>query len=75
MTKLLAGLAFTIILVFVNIVGAGVTMVMGTWLNRSGMETEPILWIIIMAAATWCAITFLQGAMHQAKHLAERKRT
>jgi hypothetical protein len=70
-----AGLLITIILVFVNIVGAGVAMLLGTYLNQSGMETEPVLWIIIMVAATWCAITFLQGAMQQAKQLAERTRT
>ena len=71
----LAGLVITIVLVFVNIVAAGVAMLLGTYLNQTGAETEPVLWLIIMVAATWCAITFLQGAMQQAKHLAERTRT
>ena len=72
--KLLAGLAITIILMFVNIVGAGVVMVMGTWLNEQGTVTEPALWLIIMVVATWCALTFMQGAILQAKSLAERTR-
>jgi hypothetical protein len=74
MLNLLAGIAITIILVFVNIVGAGVAMVMGTWLNQQGAETEPLLWIIIMALATWCALTFMMGALLQAKSLVERAR-
>lgn len=75
MKTFVAGLLMTIVLVFVNIVGAGVAMVMGTWLNHHDIETDPLLWIIIMAAATWCAITFMQGALIQAKHLAERTRS
>jgi len=72
--NLLAGMAITTILVFVNIVAAGVVMVMGTWLNEQGTVTDPLLWLIIMIAATWCALTFMQGALLQAKSLAERTR-
>lgn len=72
--NLISGIAITTILVFVNIVAAGVAMVMGTWLNEQGVVTDPFLWLIIMAAATWCALTFMQGALLQAKSLAERTR-
>jgi len=75
MKKLLSGLLMVTILVFVNIVGAGVAMVMGTWFNRHDVETDPLLWIIIMAAATWCAICFMQGAMKQAHYLTKRTGT
>lgn len=75
MKKLIAGLLMVTILVFVNVVGAGVAMLLGTYLNQHGTETEPLLWIIIMAAATWCAICFMQGALRQAHYLTERNRT
>lgn len=75
MKKLIAGLLMVAILVFVNVVGAGVAMLLGTYLNQHDAETEPLLWLIIMVAATWCAICFMQGAMKQVHYLTKRTGT
>lgn len=75
MKTLLAGIFMTVILIFVNIVAAGVIMLLASHLNRAGVETDPVLWLIIATVATWCAVAFMQGAIQQARYFAERKRT
>ena len=65
-------LAMTAILVMMNIVGAGVTSIMGSWLQHRGFDTDPAAWTIILAVACWAAICFLEGAILHARRLHER---
>lgn len=57
-----------------QLVAAAVIGFLGEQLQRDAPElaTDVMAWIIICALAVWCAITFLEGAIVQAKRLVRK---
>lgn len=52
-----------------NLVGAGVVLLLGGYMDPQATDGTPALigWVIICAVAIWCAVAFLEGAIMQAR--------
>lgn len=74
MKRLAAFILVTFIFLMTNATGAAMVLFLGTYAPAAA-DTEPAIWVIILAVATWSAVCFLQGAIAQTRYWLQRTRS
>jgi hypothetical protein len=69
MNRIATFAVFTILISMTQVVGAGVVLLLGGYIDPQPDDGTPALiaWVIILAVAIWCAVAFLEGAILQAR--------